>query len=664
MNVTLLLITSSLLLGVSNPALPGVADVGVFRHAGIYYLMGVGTSGGVYTSDDLVHWNGPVHVFSMNNTWTSGPSASDSEIHACDTVLHNGLFHLYWSVNHGPLRQIGHAVADTPLGPYREPVTEVPFDGRIDPQCFQDDDGRFYFYTVKFTMGNVIYGQLMEDTAALADAPKPLLTALPKTWETLDTPSTAINEGPYVMRYRNRYYMIYNANHTGRRFGNYALGVAEADTPLGFNNPSKYDFPVLRSNRDPRHEHVQVDATIPLVKNCGQPNLVRGPNGMEWWLVYFADMEHRAQHIDRVHFFGRELYIEGPTTGDTPGYHPPPALPSFRDLFESNGGPGPDWQTEGLWQKQAGLLSASADSQRVVAKARVAESRFYVLETALRHHDGVGRFGVLAWDDGKDSKVLVGLDRKNNRAFRTLFQGRHKRERSSPLPDDFNWAGPHTLRIEKNGDALKVYLGPVLLDRLGGRIPADTPGQPGLFAENCSAAFDSFVVTRGWDEFADTMRDWKTASGHRKSGGTKGTVLRGDQAVFKGDALGQYEFSAQVLPSGTGGLYPVYVDDANYLRVSVDSEFTQVTASGKCAGVTLPEQVFAVHPRLHRAHTPAQNGNNLRAVKLADRVLLFAEGLEVGEVKGAWPDSRVGLFAEDAPCTFTAVTVYELPPAL
>ena len=662
MNV-FLIITSSLLLGAPNPVLPGVADVGVFRHAGVYYLMGVGTSGGVYTSDDLVHWSGPVHAFSMNNAWTSGPSAADTEIHACDTVLHNGLFHLYWSVNHGPLRQIGHAVADTPLGPYHEPVTDAPFDGRIDPQCFQDDDGRLYFYTVKFTLGNVIHGQPMDRSGRLTGRPKPLLTALPNTWETLDTPPTTVNEGPFVLKYRNRYYMIYNANHTGRRFGNYALGLAEADTPLGFNNPSKYDFPVLRSNRDPIHENVQIDATVPLVKNCGQPNLVRGPNGMEWWLVCFADMEHRAQHIDRVHFFGRELFIEGPTTGDTPGYHPPPALPSFPDLFEGEGNPGAHWQTEGLWQVQAGLLTASADAQSAVAKADVPSSRYYVLETTLRHHTGEGRFGVLAWDNGKGSRVLVGLDRKNNRAFRTLLQGGHHRERSSALPDDFNWAGPHTLRIEKNGDALTVYLGPVLLDSLSGHIPTDSPGQPDLFAENCSASFDNFVFTRGWDESADAMRNWETLSGHRKSGGTKGIVLRGDQAVFKGDALGLYEFSAQFL-GGPGGVYPVYVDDANYLRVSVNPEFTQVTASGKCAGVPIAEQRFEVHPRLHRAHPASGNGNNLRAVKLADRVVLFAEGLELGAVPGTWPDSRIGLFSEEAPCTFTAATVYELPPAL
>ena len=122
----------------------------MFQHAGVYYLMGVGTSGGMYTSRDLMHWSGPEHAFSMNNAWTSGPAAADTEIHACDMVLRNGVFHLYWSVNHGPLRQIGHALADTPPGPYREPVTEVPFDGRIDPQCFQDEDSRLYFYTVKY----------------------------------------------------------------------------------------------------------------------------------------------------------------------------------------------------------------------------------------------------------------------------------------------------------------------------------------------------------------------------------------------------------------------------------------------------------------------------------------------------------------------------------
>lgn len=97
----LLVLAGFLLPGAPNPVLPKTNDIGVMRHAGEYFLMGMGTAGGVFTSDDLVRWSGPHHAFSMDNAWTDGPAATDDNIHACDLVCLNGVFHLYWSVNHG-----------------------------------------------------------------------------------------------------------------------------------------------------------------------------------------------------------------------------------------------------------------------------------------------------------------------------------------------------------------------------------------------------------------------------------------------------------------------------------------------------------------------------------------------------------------------------------
>src|SRR5699024_90076 len=66
------------------------------------------------------------------------------------------------------------------------------------------------------------------------------------TWETRDN---RVAEGPWVTHYRNQYYMIYNTNHTSTKWGNYAFGVAQADSPLGFNHGNKYPYPVLQSNQ-------------------------------------------------------------------------------------------------------------------------------------------------------------------------------------------------------------------------------------------------------------------------------------------------------------------------------------------------------------------------------------------------------------------------------
>lgn len=43
--------------------------------------------------------------------------------------------------------------------------------------------------------------------------------------------------------------MMYNANHTSTEWGNYQLGVSVADSPLGFQNGSKYSYPVVKSNQ-------------------------------------------------------------------------------------------------------------------------------------------------------------------------------------------------------------------------------------------------------------------------------------------------------------------------------------------------------------------------------------------------------------------------------
>jgi GH43 family beta-xylosidase len=73
----------------------------------------------------------------------------------------------------------------------------------------------------------------MKNPAEFAGEPVCQFASLPDTWETMDN---RVAEGPWVMKYRGRYYMMYNANHTSTEWGNYQLGVAEADSPLGFQN--------------------------------------------------------------------------------------------------------------------------------------------------------------------------------------------------------------------------------------------------------------------------------------------------------------------------------------------------------------------------------------------------------------------------------------------
>ena len=75
-----------------NPVLPGVADAGVMKYNGKYYIGGVRTNGDFYVSDDLVHWGKPIHVVSMDNDWTRGSGAGNDQIHANDMFYLNGDF--------------------------------------------------------------------------------------------------------------------------------------------------------------------------------------------------------------------------------------------------------------------------------------------------------------------------------------------------------------------------------------------------------------------------------------------------------------------------------------------------------------------------------------------------------------------------------------------
>ena len=136
-----------------------------------------------------------------------------------------------------------------------------------------------------------------------------LLDAIPNTWEYSDE-NTSINEGAAVFQYRDKYYLIYNANHTSdgcsscSRGGNYGFGCAQADSPLGFRNSSKY------------RNHIRLDPIFVMdsashsgpeerIQNVGQPWVVEGPNGFERWLGYFAiydpvGLGGRYQACDRI----------------------------------------------------------------------------------------------------------------------------------------------------------------------------------------------------------------------------------------------------------------------------------------------------------------------------------------------------------------------------
>ncbi len=421
-----------------NPVIKGVADAGCVKYAGKYYLGGVATYGDFFVSPDLVNWDNRIHVFDLDIEWTHGTGAKNNQVHADDISYSGGQFHLLFSVNYWGndrhIVHITHATSPNIEGPYREVREDQWYENRIDPQIFQDEDGSLYLYMVKFTDGNAIWGRPLNADFTFAGDAVHHFSSQVGTWETLDN---RVAEGPFVIKYRGRYYMMYNANHTAPEYGNYHLGVCEAPSPLAFNTGGKYSHPVVGPNTEPvsvnhtdllryggkgyndvnvkdsvirfnldyipegniymliaqrggcqislngkainpgdRAEYIYnkvensllkkgeniITVTKPEVQNGrraalshlylydmgqdkpnevlvtpGQPNIVRGPNGWEWWLVYMANQGwNRHQFVDRIHFVNNRMTVDGITSAQTQGFHPQPARPQYEGTSLDN----------------------------------------------------------------------------------------------------------------------------------------------------------------------------------------------------------------------------------------------------------------------------------------------------------------------------------------
>ena len=123
------------------------------------------------------------------------------------------------------------AYSDNILGPYTNDVIE-PVDnrvGNIDPFIFRDDDGKTYFYHVRFDGGNHIYvAEFDTKTGHLTTEPTLCFTHT-EAWEKDN--SIIIMEGASVVKLDGYYYLFYSCNSYAQP--NYAVGYASAPTPLG-----------------------------------------------------------------------------------------------------------------------------------------------------------------------------------------------------------------------------------------------------------------------------------------------------------------------------------------------------------------------------------------------------------------------------------------------
>lgn len=608
----------------TNPVLRGVADAGVLKYAGKYYLGGVATMGDFFVSEDLVNWDKRIHVYDFDTDYNRGTGAKNNQVHSDDITYSGGLFHLFYSANYwGRDRHIVHTIhATSPNieGPFYEDRDDQWFENRIDPQVFCDEDGSLYLYMVKFTDGNTIWARPMNADFTFKGDAVQQFSSQPGTWETMDN---RVAEGPFVIKYHGRYYMMYNANHTAAEYGNYRLGISEATAPMAFNPGNKYPYPVVCPQTDLLEENYtdlirygadgynavdlksdtitfRISRTVPeklllklaqrggikvwinghqvetderadykivtidgswvsqgentivfdrpeshIIQNAstepnrnhrssqlvaialydtrgeqpladgsllltpGQPNIVRGPNGWEWWLVYMANEGFRRdQYVDRIHFVNDRFTVDAITGHNTSGFHAAPAKPQYSGTT-----------LDGI---------PFSDS--------------YLLEVTAKPKSG----------------------------------------------------GPAEVwRVEKNHRQLKAWRDNVLVHQ---QDDADvTPDDIRARAADYDIEYVSY--NDGWDEYGNLFSGWgpdqATADGLPLKGGD----------LFKGAAAADYAFTAcfdnGTTSEGRYGVYAAYVDAKNYVRATIDAArhmlVTEHCVKGKTTTTETPLAYTSVH---------------------------------------------------------------------
>ena len=181
-----------------------------------------------YTSTDMVNWTDRGAVVSTETfSWAVKNSAW-----AAQCIYRNGKFYFYSTASqkrNGSM-SIGVAVADSPLGPFKDAIGKPLIANSredIDPTVFIDDDGQAYLY---WGNPNVYYVKLNEDMISYSG-------------EIVKSPIKPRNyqEGPWFYKRNGHYYLAYASTCCPE-----GIGYSMSDSPTG---PWEFKGQIMDPNR-------------------------------------------------------------------------------------------------------------------------------------------------------------------------------------------------------------------------------------------------------------------------------------------------------------------------------------------------------------------------------------------------------------------------------
>ena len=259
-------------IGVAQPGQLMLADPFILEHDGWYYIYGTESANGivVHRSRDLKNWSS-----------RCGNATENLALHK-DDVWGNRLF---WApevyrrddkfiMTYSSDLHICCAESDSPCGPFvqKEKRPYLPEECGIDASIFIDDDGKAYMFWVRFDKGNIIWvAEMSDDLMSIKkETARKLIECEDGTWEKC---MGNIAEGPFVFKYKGKFYLTYSCNDY--RSQDYGVGFAVADHPMG---------PYKRYCKNPvLHRHCRYVGT-------GHHAIFR--TGNKYYMVYHAHNSH------------------------------------------------------------------------------------------------------------------------------------------------------------------------------------------------------------------------------------------------------------------------------------------------------------------------------------------------------------------------------------
>lgn len=180
----------------------------------------------LYSTDDMVNWTDHGAVLSYSDfSW------GKINAWAPQCIERNGKFYMYVPLTaKDDENAIGVAVADSPYGPFKDPLGEPLVksgEGDIDPSVFIDDDGQAYLY-----WGNpkLYYVKLNEDMISYEED----IVTVPNTVESFgkreDDPErpTTYEEGPWLYERDDLYYLLFAGGPLPEH-----IGYSTSESPTG-----------------------------------------------------------------------------------------------------------------------------------------------------------------------------------------------------------------------------------------------------------------------------------------------------------------------------------------------------------------------------------------------------------------------------------------------